>query len=218
MRSPGTNSLASGVIHAPSRITRALTASFAFSAPIALPAWRSSQNPIAALKNRSSSIMRKSGQCRTAADRTTATSIIHGIGPQKYFRNIRYILVFFSGISLGPYCASRFVASRAVRPSLPDPSFFSTCSIGKVCRSVFCFGADAWPFAARRLISASLRRKPLRAMAATVRPSTMPEIMTPGCCTIAARKLAPDLTRSMPRLENPFAAAARPEKIETKAE
>ena len=42
MTSPGTNSRAGGLIHAPSRMTRALIASLAFRASIALPAWRSS--------------------------------------------------------------------------------------------------------------------------------------------------------------------------------
>ena len=54
-------------------------------------------------------MMKKSGQCRTTPDRTTATSIIQGIGPQKYERNFRSALVFFSAISFGPYWVSRFV-------------------------------------------------------------------------------------------------------------
>jgi hypothetical protein len=48
-------------------------------------------------------MMKKSGQYRTTPDRITATSIIHGMGPQKQPRNFRNGLVFFSSISLGPY-------------------------------------------------------------------------------------------------------------------
>ena len=83
MTSPGTSSLAAGVIHLPSRLTRALIASLAFSASMALPAWRSSQIRSVALATSSSRMMKKSGQCRTTPDSTTAISIIHGIGPQK---------------------------------------------------------------------------------------------------------------------------------------
>ena len=102
MTSPGTSSRAAGVTHLPSRFTRALIASLAFSASIASPACRSSQKPMVAFATSSSRMMKKSGQCRTRPDSTTATSIIHGIGPQKYVRNLRIALVFFSAISLGP--------------------------------------------------------------------------------------------------------------------
>ena len=83
MTSPGTSSRAGGVIHVPSRLTRALIASLAFSASMALPAWRSSVYPTTPLATSSSRMMKKSGQCPTAPDRITAISIIHGIGPQK---------------------------------------------------------------------------------------------------------------------------------------
>ncbi len=56
-------------------------------------------------------MMKKSGQCPSAPDRITATSIIHGMGPQKYVRNLRNELVFSSSISFGPYWISRFCAS-----------------------------------------------------------------------------------------------------------
>ena len=81
--SPGTSSRDGGVTHFPSRRTRHLTASWAFSASMALPAWCSSQNPTAALATSSSKMMKKSGQCRSTPDKITAASIIHGIGPQK---------------------------------------------------------------------------------------------------------------------------------------
>ncbi len=108
MTSPGTNSRAGEVTHLPSRFTLALMASLAFRAAIALPAWRSSQNPTTALAQSRTRMMPKSGQCRATAESTTAASIIHGIGPQKYVRNFSSGLVFFSSISFGPYWASLF--------------------------------------------------------------------------------------------------------------
>ena len=71
------------MIHLPSRFTRALIASLAFSASMALPAWRSSQKPTMALATSSTRMMQKSGQWRTTPERMTAISIIQGIGPQK---------------------------------------------------------------------------------------------------------------------------------------
>ncbi len=47
-------------------------------------------------------MMPKSAQWPTNADSTTATSIIHGIGPQKYDRNFSRGLTGFSGSSLYP--------------------------------------------------------------------------------------------------------------------
>ncbi len=133
--SPGTISLAGGALHVPSRLTRAVMASWAFKASIALPACRSSQNPTTALAKSSSRMMKKSGQCRTTPDRTTATSITQGIGPQKYIRNFRRGLVFFSTISFGPYFVSLVAASAWVRPSGEEPRRFSTSAIGSVFRS-----------------------------------------------------------------------------------
>jgi hypothetical protein len=135
MTSPGVKSLAGGVTHLPSRLTRALIANRAFSASMALPASRSSQKPIVALATNSTKIMKKSGQWRTTAERTTATSIIQGIGPQKYPRNFSSALVFFYAISLGPYCTSRLFASASVKPSGDEPRRFSTSAIGNFCRS-----------------------------------------------------------------------------------
>ena len=83
MTSPGTSSRAAGLTHFPSRFTRALIASLALRAAMALPAWCSSQNPTTALATSKRRMMKKSGQCRTTPDRITATSIIHGMGPQK---------------------------------------------------------------------------------------------------------------------------------------
>ena len=75
-------------------------ASVALSAAMVLPAWYSSQNPTAALTTRSAPMTPKSAQCRTTAERTAATSIIHGIGPQKYERSFRIGLTRSSTISL----------------------------------------------------------------------------------------------------------------------
>ena len=135
MTSPGTSSRAADVIHSPSRLTRALIASSAFRAAIALPAWCSSQNPIVALATSRNRMMKKSGQCRSTADRITATSIIHGIGPQKYARNCRNGRVFFSSSSFGPYRSSRVRASASVRPSAEDANRSSTCARGSDVRS-----------------------------------------------------------------------------------
>ena len=52
MTSPGTRSRAGGEIHLPSRLTRALIASFALSSAMALPAWCSSQKPTTALASK----------------------------------------------------------------------------------------------------------------------------------------------------------------------
>jgi len=90
-----------------------LIASLAFSASMALPACRSSQKPIVALATSSSRMMKKLGQWRTTPKRITAASIIQGIGPQKYDRNFRIALVFFSGILFGPYFSSRFSTSSS---------------------------------------------------------------------------------------------------------
>ena len=62
----------------------------------------------------------KSGQCWTTPDRITVISIIHGMGPQKYPRNLSSLLVFFSSIWFGPYRVSRFSASACVRPAGDD--------------------------------------------------------------------------------------------------
>ena len=56
-------------------------------------------------------MMKKSGQCLSTPDRITAASIIQGIGPQKYVRNLRRELAFFSTSSFGPYWVSRLAAS-----------------------------------------------------------------------------------------------------------
>ena len=78
---------------------------------MALPAWRSSKNPNCRVGDEKNQDDEKSGRCRTTPERMIATSIIHGMGPQKYDNILRRTFCFFSSISFGPYWASRFVAS-----------------------------------------------------------------------------------------------------------
>src|SRR5664279_1361052 len=85
-------------------------------------------------------MMKKSGQWPTAPERITATSIIHGIGPQKYDRNFRNALVWCSAISFGPYWLSRLVASAWLRPFDDVANCSSTFDIGSVFRS--CWGSS----------------------------------------------------------------------------
>ncbi len=131
------------MIHLPSRLTRALIASWALRASIALPAWCSSQNPIAALATSKSRMMKKSGQCRSTPDRITATSIIQGMGPQKYESSLSSGLAFCSAISLGPYWVRRFSASACVRPSGDVSRRLSTSGKGRDFRSSFAAGPSA---------------------------------------------------------------------------
>ncbi len=80
--------------------------------------------------------MKKSAQCPSAAERITAASIIHGIGPQKYASSARSELVVSSAISFGPYRARRSRASTLVRPSAENPSCFLTSASGTDFRSL----------------------------------------------------------------------------------
>jgi len=129
IKSLGTSSRAGIVVHAPSRLTRACNASFALSAAIAFPAWYSSQKPTPAFIKSKARMMPKSSQWWTTADRVAATSIIQGIGPQKYERNLRRGFVLSSGISLQPYLVSRACTSELLRPSAETPKTDSTdCS------------------------------------------------------------------------------------------
>jgi hypothetical protein len=98
--SPGTSSRLGMTDHLPSRLTRALSASLALRAATVLSALNSSQKPTTALTISSTRMMTRSDQWRSTPERTAATSIIHGIGPQKYERNLRIGLSFFSGSSL----------------------------------------------------------------------------------------------------------------------
>ena len=95
-----------------------MIASCAFNAAIALPAWCSSENPTPAFATSSNRMMKKSAQCPSAADRITAASIIHGIGPQKYASSARSELVVSSAISFGPYRTKpllRLIGAQPVR-------------------------------------------------------------------------------------------------------
>ena len=59
--------------------------------------------------------MKKLEQFRTKPVRMTATSIILRIETQKYLRNLRNGLVFFSTIAFGPYFVSLVAASAPVK-------------------------------------------------------------------------------------------------------
>ena len=84
MTSPGTSSRATGIDPFSVPLHTGLDRQpLALSAAMALPASRSSQKPTPALASSRRRMMKKSGQCRTTPERITATSIIHGIGPQK---------------------------------------------------------------------------------------------------------------------------------------
>ena len=78
----GTSSRAARLTHFPSRLTLALIASVAFSAAMALLAYAPPKSDHGVGKKQKQDDP-KSGECRAAADRITAASIIQGIGPQK---------------------------------------------------------------------------------------------------------------------------------------
>jgi hypothetical protein len=81
-----------------------------------------------------------SAQWRTTPESMMAASIIQGIGPQKYERNLSTGFLFFSGISLYPYSASRSCTSDSVKPASEKPNRGFTAS------------RDSWlPFGIRSL-------------------------------------------------------------------
>src|SRR5664279_3545899 len=84
-----------------------------------------------------------------------AASIIHGIGPQKYARNIAQGLLFFSSIAFGPYFAARACASADVKPFCVFTSrFLNTSAIGALSRETAAEAAAAihhTPFSSRTL-------------------------------------------------------------------
>ena len=62
----------------------------------------------------------KSAQSCRASEMIAATSIIQGIGPQKYWRSLCQALSSFALISFGPYFSSRCWASAVVKPRGDD--------------------------------------------------------------------------------------------------
>ena len=142
MTSPGTRSLAGGVTHLPSRFTRALIASLAFSASMALPAWRSSQKPIVALANSSTRMMMKSGQCCSDARQDHGHFDHPGDRSPKILEEFQQRVGFFlldlvRAILGQPLC--RLGLAEAIGD---EPSCFSTSARGSVFRS-----SGAPPFA-----------------------------------------------------------------------
>ncbi len=81
--SPGTMSRASTSFQAPSRLTRAFSASRCFKSAMALSALNSCQKPTPALMNSMTRMIERSSQWRSRPESTAAISIIQGIGPQK---------------------------------------------------------------------------------------------------------------------------------------
>lgn len=100
----------------PHPLTPASSARLALSAAIAPLARYSSQNLTPALVTSNAKMIPKPSQ-RPAADKTAATSIIHGIGLQRYERNSTAGVVVSSCSSLGPNLPSRRYASALPRPS-----------------------------------------------------------------------------------------------------
>ena len=92
----------STVAQASSRNTRAEEASRCLSAAIAFAAWCSSAKATTPFITNSTAMITASVQCRAASDNTSAASIIHGIGAQKYPKNTSSGLRRSSAISLGP--------------------------------------------------------------------------------------------------------------------
>ena len=143
MTSPGTSSRAAGVIHFPSRFTRALIASLAFSAAMALPAWCSSQNPTTALARsrtqddaevRPMPGYRRQDHRRFDHPRDRTPEIGEEFQELDWFSFLR---------SRWAHIGSAVSAPRLdVRPSGDDPNFFSTFGKGRDFRSSFALGFD----------------------------------------------------------------------------
>ena len=83
---------------------------------MALSALNSCQKPTPALTNSIARMTARSAQWPSAADSAAATSIIHGIGPQKKRASRSATLTLCSASAFSPYCARRLVASASVRP------------------------------------------------------------------------------------------------------
>ncbi len=118
-RSPGTSWLAATSFHTPSRMTRALSASRCFKSWMALSALNSCQKPTAALMISIARMMARSSQWRTTAESSAATSIIHGIGPQKKRASRESGLTWLSARTFSPCWASRRAASASLSPVVP---------------------------------------------------------------------------------------------------
>ena len=131
MASPGTSSRAGGLIHFPSRFTRALTASFAFSASMALPAWRSSQNPTTALAKSSSRMMPKSGQCRATARQNHGRFDHPGNRAPKIGKELQERIGFLFFDLVRPILGQTFLRLGLGEAIRRRSSFFSTLTRGK---------------------------------------------------------------------------------------
>ena len=144
MASPGTSSRAGGVTHLPSRFTRALIANLAFSASMALPAWRSSQKPTVGVGHQQQQDDEEVGPMPDDAGQDDRHLDHPRDGPPEIAEELqkRIGLLFLDFV--GPVLAS--VASSpppGVRPSGDEPNFFSTSGRGRVCRSSFASGFES---------------------------------------------------------------------------
>ena len=63
--------------------------------------------------------MKKSTHSRFNADKIIAASIIHAIGPQKFFKNFKKMCSFTSSISLYPSARIFKAASSLDKPCVP---------------------------------------------------------------------------------------------------
>ena len=126
--------------------TRAFGARRCFSSSIAFSALRSWKKPTNALMMSIRKMIPKSSQCWMTAERIAAISIIQGIGPQKYPRNLRADAFFHRGYHYtripagvpGPLTGkdrpgpvqSRIVLQQiGVNPVLPDLLPFLPCPV-----------------------------------------------------------------------------------------
>jgi hypothetical protein len=88
-----------------------------------LSALNSSKKPTLALIASIATMITKSSQRRTAADRPAAASIIQGIGPQKKRRNRVTGLTLTSASAFRPWRDRRLSASSLERPPMLLSSF-----------------------------------------------------------------------------------------------
>ncbi len=162
--SPGTRSVASTTVQRPLRNTRAWCARLFLSAASALAALLSCQKPTAALYKRSPRMTLKSAQSCLASEMIAATSIIQGIGPQKYCSSLCQGLSSCALMAFGPYCSSRCSASAVVKPRGDDESFANSALMpAGVRRPLLSFPPPmttapwaGWPFGKRAMAGAGL--------------------------------------------------------------
>ena len=143
MTSPGTSSRAAGVTHLPSRLTRALIASWALRASIALPAWCSSQKPTVALAKSRTRMMKKSGQCRSTPERITGGFDHPGDGTPEVGQQLQQRIGLLLGDLVGPVLAQPLLRLGLAEAVGREPKRFSTSARGRDFRSSFASGLES---------------------------------------------------------------------------